>query len=176
VACLAYVVAAIMTFRIGLHNISVYLKPQVEVAQLELQVQTNLKYREQALHIRLDKVMDTHLSRNFIDTYDDCLVRGITEVDQQLFGLGFQYPAIRDPSIHWTVRECKRLLYTPQLWQPKAQRAFWTRGTYRLRHITAKALNLIMHQASSLGLGGTWEQVLHPREVQCHVSPHGTSG
>jgi hypothetical protein len=149
VTCLAYIVATIMTFNIGLHNISMYLKPQVELAQLELQVQRDIKYREQALHIRLDEVVDTQLSRNFLETYEDCLARGLGAVDQQLFGLGFQYPDIRDRTIAWTMGNCKRLLYTPQLLHPRVQRAFWTRGTYRLRHITEKTLNLIVHQASS---------------------------
>jgi len=147
IACLAYIVTTFTTASMGLQDISSYLKPRLEDARVNLRAQGNLRYRERMLYTQLDKLQDMRLRRGgFMETYEECLARGLLEANQQFFGLGFQYPDIREETIEWTEENCGRLLYTPQISGPTTQQAIlnhWARTTDTARRVFEKTMDIV---------------------------------
>ncbi|KAF2023749.1 hypothetical protein EK21DRAFT_118471 [Setomelanomma holmii] len=151
IACLAYIVMMFTTLSIGLLNLSHFLTPRLYDAQVELRALGNLKYREQMLYTRLDKLLSTQLSRRFGETYEECLARSLVEANDAFFGLGFQYPEIRQPTVEWAMENCGRLLFTPQRVIATLQEAVlhavvrqrWALGVYRARLLTEKFCSLV---------------------------------
>jgi hypothetical protein len=91
------------------------------------------------------------LGKKYLETYDDCLARALQQANKRLFGLGFQYPDIRNQTIDWTVENCGRLHYAPQVLQPTAEQAVRTRWAQTFsqgRRITEKVLGVTMHHVT----------------------------
>jgi hypothetical protein len=128
-AGLAYIIATFTVVSIGLKGISGNLNTRLEDATIELQAQVNLKYRENILESQVDKLLRTLLNGKFMETYEDCLARGVREGNTKLFGLGFQYPAFRDKAMDWTIENCGRLHHAPQIIETSPQQNFLTGWT-----------------------------------------------
>ncbi|KAF2822136.1 hypothetical protein CC86DRAFT_96275 [Ophiobolus disseminans] len=138
VVCLAYIATMFTTLHVGLQEISSSLKPRVENSRMEMQAQGNLRYRQKMLSSQLDDLEDKQLRTSYTETYEDCLARGLKQADANLFGLGFQYPNIRERSMEWATNNCKRLMYAPQVLQPTPQQVVltqWARTTHEARRI-----------------------------------------
>jgi hypothetical protein len=130
IACLAYIATSITAMQYGLYTTSAFLGARLDQAQVELKAQGDLLFREQLLYGQFDKVLGSQLSRGFMETYEDCLVRGISEADVHYFGLGFDYPDIRNQTVDWTTENCQRLHFTPQTSDKTPQQAvltYWAR-------------------------------------------------
>jgi hypothetical protein len=166
---LAYIITTTTLCSTGLQLMSVNLSTDIETAQLGLQSQRNLLYTQQLLHEQTEELLNTQLSWAIWETYEDCLARGLGQVDRKLFGIGFQYADIRNQTIDWTVDNCKRLKYTPQVVNPNGRRAFWARGTLRLRCITERTLGFISHRVTSLWTW--WSANTHPPSPEETVQP-----
>ncbi|KAI4639791.1 hypothetical protein J4E93_009145 [Alternaria ventricosa] len=81
-----------------------------------------------------------------------CLVRGLKEANYELYGLGFQYPDMRTQVMDWTMENCGRLQYTPQvvIQDPTPQQAvltYWADASYRSRRMLEGALGAVQQQA-----------------------------
>jgi hypothetical protein len=66
-AGLAHLIATFMAFSTGLRDISRPLQSQLQVARLEAVAQRSLKFREQILYARLDKILNTQLDNKYTD-------------------------------------------------------------------------------------------------------------
>jgi hypothetical protein len=86
---LAYIITTISLCNTGLHLMSTGLSTDIETAQLELRSQGKLQHTQQLLQNHTDALLYTQLSWGFWESYEDCLARGLGEVDHKLFGLGF---------------------------------------------------------------------------------------
>jgi hypothetical protein len=86
---LAYIITIFSFCSTGLQLMSVGLSSDIETAQLELRPQGNLQHTQQLLQNQTDALLYTQLSWGFWESYEDCLARGLGEVDHKLFGLGF---------------------------------------------------------------------------------------
>lgn len=101
---------------------------------------------------RLDKVLNTQLSNNSPESYEDCLVRGLQVADQQLLGRAYHGWDTVHKTFDWALVNCGRLHHVPQLSQPTVHHASpkrWAQTTYRARRITEKTRTLITHQITS---------------------------
>lgn len=120
--CFAYLAISAMTIDIGLSAISKHLERRVEKAEVQLKAAMDDRYREKVLYHRLDTIISTPLNRGFMETYEECLVRGLQTANSQMSVSGWtDYADIRNQTIEWTTQNCGRLLYTPQIMEPSAQ-------------------------------------------------------
>jgi hypothetical protein len=128
------------------------IHPRHNQAVDEYLVLSQSKYTEDALYKNLDKVLSSQLNRGFMETHEDCLVRGLKEANYELYGLGFQYPDMRTQVMDWTMENCGRLQYTPQvvIQDPTPQQAvltYWADASYRSRRMLEGALGAVQQQA-----------------------------
>ncbi|KAH7068144.1 hypothetical protein BKA63DRAFT_494807 [Paraphoma chrysanthemicola] len=170
IASLAYVITVFAILSLGTQNLSHYLSPRLHDAQVELRALGNMKYREQMLYTRLDKLLSTQLSSRSMETYEDCLARSLDVANEQFFGLGFQYSEIRVPTIEWAVDNCARLLYTPQATSPVStpQQVIltrWALGTYRARLIATKMCHMVLYTWTR------WVDKVHNRLLAIYPEP-----
>jgi hypothetical protein len=147
-ACVAYLVSALVALNIGLLNISNFVQPQFGRAQLEYQTHSSTLRKEQIVYGRLETLLSTQLNRGFMETHEDCLVRGLKKADSELLGYAFQYADIRAQVTDWTMENCGRLQYTPQVVhkEPSPQQAvlsYWANVSYRSRQTVERALGFV---------------------------------
>ncbi|KAF1939679.1 hypothetical protein EJ02DRAFT_424588 [Clathrospora elynae] len=143
ITCIAYLITAFTTLNIGSLSISNFINSRLKRAQLQLRTQSNIMHREQALYGVLDTLVSSRLDRGFMESHEHCLVRGLQTADQRLFGLGFQHPDICDQVVDWTMENCGRLQFTPQVIQPTPRHAvltYWAKASYRSRQLAERAL------------------------------------
>jgi hypothetical protein len=148
VACVAYLVTALVALDVGLLNLSSFVQPRFERAQLEYQAQSDTLHKEQIIYGRLEALLSTQLNRGFMETHEDCLVRGLKKADYELFGSIFQYADIRAQVMDWTMENCGKLQYTPQVVhkEPSPQQAvmaYWENMSYRSRQTIERALGFM---------------------------------
>ncbi|KAG9194211.1 hypothetical protein G6011_04246 [Alternaria panax] len=153
IACMHYLVTAVVVFNIGLKNISSFVHPRYDRAVDEFRAQSTTLYTEQILSGRLDKLLSTQLGSGFMETHENCLIRGLEKANYELLGLGIQYPSIRTQIMDWTVENCGRLQHTPQvvLRDPSPQQAaltYWADLSYRSRRKLEKAISFVQQQAN----------------------------
>jgi hypothetical protein len=148
IACVAYLVSALVALNIGLLNISNFVQPRFERAQLEHQSQSSTLRRKQIVCDRLEALLSSQLNRGFMETHEDCLVRGLKKADYELLGYAFQYADIRTQVTDWTMENCGRLQYTPQVVykEPSPQQAvisYWANVGYRSKQTAERALGFV---------------------------------
>ncbi|KAF1918340.1 hypothetical protein BDU57DRAFT_195797 [Ampelomyces quisqualis] len=134
-------------FGIGFRLLSLQLESDLQRAEFAFRGHSNVRYREQLLYNRLDEITSTPLSARFMEKHSDCLVRGVNHVNQQLFGVGLQYPDIRNQTIDWTTENCGRLHHTLQRVLPSVQQdnlTYWTRVFHQGRYLSAKAGEVVL--------------------------------
>ncbi|CAG5165155.1 uncharacterized protein ALTATR162_LOCUS6754 [Alternaria atra] len=153
--CVFYLSTAIIVVSIGLINISNFIYVRYDRAVDEFRAQSTTLYTEQILHDRLDKLLSSQLGRGFLDTHENCLVRGLEKADYELLGLGFQYPNIRMQVMDWTFENCGRLQHTPQVVvkDPTPQQAvltYWADFSHRSRRTLEKALGFMRQQTGRI--------------------------
>jgi hypothetical protein len=120
--CILFLTMVFAVFGIGLRLLSLGLKSDLDRAEVALRDHSNVQYREQLLYIRSIDVTSTQLRARFMEKHEDCLVRGMHHVDQELFGIGLQYPDIRNQSIEWTTENCGRMHYALKVVMPLTQK------------------------------------------------------
>lgn len=103
------------------------------------------------MYSRLDRVLSTQLNRGLMETYEDCLVRGLKEANHELIGLGFRYPDVREQIMEWAMDNCGRLQYAPQVVNEKktpqeAVLTYWASFSYRARKIAKETLGFVKHK------------------------------
>jgi hypothetical protein len=147
-ACVAYLGSALVALNIGLLNLSNSVQPRFERAQFESQAQSDTLRKEQIVYGRLEALLSTQLNRAFMETHEDCLIRGLKKADYELFGYAFQYADMRAQVMDWTMENCGRLQYTPQLVHevPSPQQVvmtYWAHMSYRSRQTVERALGFM---------------------------------
>ncbi|KAI4710131.1 hypothetical protein J4E89_005363 [Alternaria sp. Ai002NY15] len=150
--CAIYLASSFAAVYVGFHGIANMIYPRHNQAVDEYLVLSSSKYTEDALYKNLDTLLSSQLNRGFMETHEDCLVRGLKEANYELYGLGFQYPDMRTQVMDWTMENCGRLQYTPQvvIQDPTPQQAvltYWADASYRSRRMLEGALGAVQQQA-----------------------------
>ena len=150
--CAIYLASSFAAVYVGFHGIANMIYPRHNQAVDEYLVLSTSKYTEDALYKNLDTLLSSQLNRGFMETHEDCLVRGLKEANYELYGLGFQYPDMRTQVMDWTMENCGRLQYTPQvvIQDPTPQQAvltYWADASYRSRRMLEGALGAVQQQA-----------------------------
>ncbi|KAI4688061.1 uncharacterized protein J4E84_004989 [Alternaria hordeiaustralica] len=150
--CAIYLASSFAAVYVGFHGIANTIYPRHKQAVDEYLVLSTSKYTEDALYKNLDTLLSSQLNRGFMETHEDCLVRGLKEANYELYGLGFQYPDMRTQVMDWTMENCGRLQYTPQvvIQDPTPQQAvltYWADASYRSRRMLEGALGAVQQQA-----------------------------
>jgi hypothetical protein len=152
VACIVYLSSSLLAVNTGLFTISKVVYPQHDRAVAEFQAQSFAQYKEELLYRLFDELLSSQLNRGFMETHQDCLVRGLEKADYKLLGLAWQYPDMRTQIMDWTMENCGRLQYTPQVvpQHPTPQQTvltYWADAKYRSRRMLEGALGAIRQQA-----------------------------
>ncbi|KAI4906833.1 hypothetical protein J4E90_010036 [Alternaria incomplexa] len=150
--CVTYLASSFAAVYVGFHGITNMIYPRHNQAVDEYMALSTSKYTEDALYKNLDTLLSSRLNRGFMETHEDCLVRGLKEANYELYGLGFQYPDMRTQVMDWTMENCGRLQYTPQvvIQDPTPQQAvltYWADASYRSRRMLEGALGALQQQA-----------------------------
>ena len=150
--CVIYLASSFAAVYVGFHGITNMIYPRHNQAVDEYMALSTSKYTEDALYKNLDTLLSSRLNRGFMETHEDCLVRGLKEANYELYGLGFQYPDMRTQVMDWTMENCGRLQYTPQvvIQDPTPQQAvltYWADASYRSRRMLEGALGALQQQA-----------------------------
>ncbi|KAL1798309.1 hypothetical protein ACET3X_002346 [Alternaria dauci] len=177
-----YLGCAIITLCTGLLCIGIFMQPRLNRAVDEFHVQSTTLHKEQILYSRLDKLLSEQLSRGFMETHEDCLIRGLEKANDELFGLGFQYSDMRARIMEWTMDNCGRLQYTPQVvtQDPTPQQAvltYWANMRYRSSRILEEALEAARLKARSIWnrfLGSIYVPNIHA--LAEHISTSSDTG
>lgn len=151
-ACILHLSASFMAVNVGLYGISNSVYPRHNLAVDEYLVHATDKYTEEALYNNLDTLLSSQLNRGFMETHEDCLVRGLRKAFYSPLSLGLQYPDIRVQVMDWATENCGRLQYTPQVvfQDPTPQQAvltYWVDASYRSRCMLEGALGAVRQQA-----------------------------
>ncbi|KNG45784.1 dna glycosylase [Stemphylium lycopersici] len=146
--CLVYFVTVLATFQVGVAIVSNVVSPQYERVKDQLHAHSSALHKERIIHSRLEAVLASQLKRGFMDTHEDCLVRGLEKADHELLGLGFRYPDVRDQVVEWTMENCGRLQFVPQvvIEEPTTQEAvltYWATVSYRALNFAEKAVGFV---------------------------------
>ncbi|EOA90436.1 hypothetical protein ACJQWK_07624 [Exserohilum turcicum] len=165
-SCMVYLTTTLLAFQISVVSVSNLVWPEYQRVHDQLQAQSSALHKEQVVYARLNGVLSGQLSRNFMETYEDCLVRGLKKADRELIGLGFRYPDVREQVMDWTMENCGRLQYAPQVVneEPTPQEAvltYWASVSYRARKIAAEALGFVKQK-----LGWVWGRLFGPTEPE----------
>ncbi|EUC51182.1 hypothetical protein COCMIDRAFT_80422 [Bipolaris oryzae ATCC 44560] len=147
-ACLVYLTTTLFAFQISVASVLNLTSPEYERFNDQLQAHSSALRKEQIVYSRLDNVLSSELNRSFMETHEDCLVRGLERANHELIGLGFRYPDVREQVMEWTMENCGRLQYAPQVVNeaPTPQEAaltYWASLSYRARRIAKKTLVLV---------------------------------
>jgi hypothetical protein len=150
-----YLSSAIISLGTGLLSIDNFITPQLNRAVDEFHVQSATMHKEQILYGRLDRLLSSQLSRGFMEIYEDCLIRGLKKANDESFGLGFQDPHLRARIMHWTMDNCDRLQYTPQVvihdaTPQQAVLRYWEDVRYRSRRLLGEALEVVRLKTRSI--------------------------
>ncbi|KAH7380381.1 hypothetical protein DE146DRAFT_793607 [Phaeosphaeria sp. MPI-PUGE-AT-0046c] len=135
---LIYVITIFTAASVGFAMIQRSMTPSIIHAQVETYSVRLSLFEEQIINTQLDELTSTRLGRNFIETYDECLVHGLKHANRQFRGLGFQYPHVRDQTIEWTMENCGRLHHAPRTLQLNFEVKVLTqivRAAYKTRRI-----------------------------------------
>ncbi|XP_014562448.1 hypothetical protein COCVIDRAFT_84262 [Bipolaris victoriae FI3] len=147
-ACLVYLTTTLFAFQISVASVLNLISPEYERFNDQLQAHSSALRKEQIVYSRLDNVLSSELNRGFMETHEDCLVRGLERANHELIGLGFRYPDVREQVMEWTMENCGRLQHAPQVVneEPTPQEAvltYWASLSYRARRIAKKTLELV---------------------------------
>ncbi|CAN9244408.1 unnamed protein product [Alternaria alternata] len=150
-----YLSSAIISLGTGLLSIDNFITPQLNRAVDEFHVQSATMHKEQILYGRLDRLLSSQLSRGFMEIYEDCLIRGLKKANDESFRLGFQDPHLRARIMHWTMDNCDRLQYTPQVvihdaTPQQAVLRYWEDVRYRSRRLLGEALEVVRLKTRSI--------------------------
>ncbi|RYO29654.1 hypothetical protein AA0111_g5814 [Alternaria arborescens] len=152
---LMYLTSAILSLATGFFSIDNFITPRINRVVDEFNLQSATMHEEQILYGRLDRLLSSQLSRGFMETHEDCLIRGLKKVNDESFGLGFQDPHMRARIMYWTMGSCGRLQYTPQvvIHDATPQQAVlrpWANVRYRSRRILGEALEVVRLKTRSI--------------------------
>ena len=175
-----YLSSAILSLTTGLFGIDNFITPRFDRAVDEFHVQSATMHKEQILYDRLDRLLSSQLSRGFMETHEDCLIRGLKKANDESFGLGFQDPHMRARIMYWTMDNCGRLQYTPQVvihdaTPQQAVLRYWEDVRYRSRRLLGEALEVVRLKTRSIWnrfFGGIYVNVINASTstVTVHIS------
>ena len=152
-ACLVYFITVLATFQVGVAIVSNVASPQYERVNDQLRAHSSALHKQRIIQNRLETILASQLKRGFMDTHEDCLVRGLEKADHELLGLGFRYPDVREQVMEWTMENCGRLQFAPQVVveEPTPQEAVlthWAAASYRALRIAEEAVGFVKQKLS----------------------------
>lgn len=141
-ACISYLLFHFLGLDLGVRLIIGYTEPRLHQAEVQLQAATSGLIRERLLHLELDSLLSTTMDQCHMESYENCLVRGLYEVNTVFLGMDFmQYADIRNTTMEWITNNCGRIMHTPQLFTSGASNR-WTQTANMFRWLAEKTLEL----------------------------------
>ncbi|KAI8943229.1 hypothetical protein NX059_001251 [Plenodomus lindquistii] len=73
-----------------------------------------------------------------MESYEQCLGRGLLVAERKVFQIGFQYPDIREDVMNWTEENCGRLIHSPQVVTSNKEQLvmkWWAKKAHQSRRI-----------------------------------------
>ncbi|KAH6625129.1 hypothetical protein C7974DRAFT_195202 [Boeremia exigua] len=126
VACVSYLLLQFLGVDLGLRFIHGYTEPRLNQAETQLRSALGGLAMENYLYERLYALHSIAMARQYQESYEHCVARGLFKADQIFLGIDYTvYPDVRDKTMEWVTDNCGRLLYTPQVYAPNPSR-FWS--------------------------------------------------
>ncbi|KAF2851839.1 hypothetical protein T440DRAFT_554254 [Plenodomus tracheiphilus IPT5] len=147
---LAYVAISFLIFSGGSATLERYGASRLHHAQRELQVYTSTIDAEHLLYTQIDELLDSQLARAPLESYEQCLARGLLVAERKVFQVGFLYPDIRVQVMGWTEDNCNRLNHSPQVRNvPKEQLilTWWAKKAHHSRQLLQTMASFITQSA-----------------------------
>lgn len=123
IACVSCLLIEILGMSLGLCLIRSYATSRRSRANERVLAASSFVYAESFAHQQLDVLENTRLDRHYIESYEQCIERGLRTAekvhDQPYFVM---FPNCRNHTIDWVTDNCDRLIYTPQVQESSALR------------------------------------------------------
>ncbi|KAJ8107338.1 hypothetical protein OPT61_g8936 [Boeremia exigua] len=148
-ACVSYLLFHLLGLDLGMRLINGYTEPRLHQAEFQLQAALNGLVSERVVHKKLDVLLDTQMERQYSESYEHCLARGLYQAGSTFLGINFtRFPDARDQTVDWVTNNCDRLFYTPQLHTSNPSQ-LW-KMVHSVRSSAEKAFALFRHRAALL--------------------------
>lgn len=131
-----------------------YTEPRLHQAEVLLKATLDNYTWDQFFYNRLEMLLDTPLNRCSMESYEECLFRGLNTAGDMFSGIDFTHnPYIRNQTADWITNNCGRLIHTPQLSTPEryvASSGDWERVSDKYRQYAVEAFSLIKDKTALL--------------------------
>ena len=150
--CLAYLATVCTIFNIGGQAMRGYLQPRIHMANAQIEAAKSLANQENVLYTQLEGVLSRPLPGRFMESYEECLARGLTSANEQFLGIDFtRYPEVRIQTMDWATENCNRLFHAPRVVNSSPEEitiTYWVKATYKARQLAMEALTRFRRKAS----------------------------
>ncbi|KAF3010035.1 DNA N-glycosylase and apurinic/apyrimidinic (AP) lyase [Curvularia kusanoi] len=118
--CISYLLIQLVGLSLSFNLMNDYASYRLHHAESELQdvrnIISNKRFGIRLMDMRLARLQGTELQREYMESYDHCIARGLHTADEIFSGHDFTWnSSIRVPTMDWVSSNCDRLFYTPQL-------------------------------------------------------------
>jgi hypothetical protein len=169
---LVFASTTLMGLNIGYEGSLRFLGRRIEETKANISASEDRNAVELMVRSKLDTLTHGHLPLRFLETHEDCLVRGAyAAYSRALPGDYTDFPEIRNQTLAWIADSCEKI-FTPQAQQltPKTQLAIiW-------HHWRQEAENLLQIMKYKLGNARGWLRLklgrTHPTQ---HLAPLNTT-
>jgi hypothetical protein len=149
---LAYLANSCIIMNISGQAMRGYIQPYIHLMNAQLEAAESFTNQKNMLYTQLEGVLSHPLSKSFMESYEECLARGLTSANDQFLGIDFtQYPEVRDETMNWTTENCDRLFHAPRVLNDSPEEVtitYWIRATYTTRQYARRAFTHFKRKAS----------------------------
>ena len=150
ITCLTFIATALSGINLGLLMGSKYIKIKYSTATDKLNVHNTTLGAKMMLYSELDALVSHPLPRVFLESYEECLVRGLRVANYDLSGRCFEYEDTREKVVEWTTEACHRHKFTPQviIKAPTSKQRLeqhWADFQYRSLHMAETVVGCFKH-------------------------------
>jgi hypothetical protein len=148
----AYLAISCIIMNISGQAMRGYLQPYIHSINTQIEVAESLTNQKNMLYTQLEGVLSHPLSKSFMESYEECLARGLTSANNQFLGIDFtQYPEVRDETMNWATENCDRLFHAPRVLNDSPEEVkltYWIKATYTTRQYARRAFTHFKRKAS----------------------------
>jgi len=150
ITCLTFIVTALSGINLGLLMGSKYIELKYKTAADKTNAHNTTLGAKTMLYSELDALVSHPLPRVFLESYEECLVRGLHVANYDLSGRCFEYEDMREKVVEWTTEACHRQKFTPQVIikapTPKQRlEQHWADFQYRSIHTVETVVGCFKH-------------------------------
>ncbi|KAG9204324.1 DNA N-glycosylase and apurinic/apyrimidinic (AP) lyase [Epicoccum nigrum] len=115
-ACVSYLFIQVWGTTLGLHFVNGYASAHVRQGESDMAIASEDLAIERTMYAQLEQLKNTELQWQYMESYPNCLVRGLFTAKKSFPVRGFDmHPNVRNQTLNWISENCDRLFYTPQL-------------------------------------------------------------